>query len=198
MSDARRYVGFYDTPLGRSILLRERELIQRELVGCGCVLDVGCGPGVFEGILDMRMVGLDMDRNMLHLAPHHATCTFVQGMAEHLPFGEQSFDGVVCITSLEFMEDVDAALGEAHRVLSSGGRLLALVLNPLSEYVERRRREGGYFARIRHTPEEIVRRARAHFALGWEYWLGISEEAVYDSQSPREAALCVIKGVKLS
>lgn len=152
---------------------------------------------MFEGILGMRMVGLDMDRNMLHLAPPYATCTFVQGMAEHLPFREQSFDGVVCITSLEFMEDVDAALMEAHRVLSSGGRLLALVLNPLSEYVERGRRGGGYFARIRHTPEEIVKGARVHFALEWGYWLGISGEEVYDSQNPQEAALCVIKGVKL-
>lgn len=189
---------FYDTPLGRSILLRECELVQRVLGGCGCVLDVGCGPGVFEGMLGMRMVGLDMDRDMLHLAPHHATCTFVQGMAEHLPFGEQSFDGVVYITSLEFVEDVGAALGEAHRVLSSEGRLLALVLNPLSEYVERGRRGGGYFARIRHTPEEIVRSARAYFALEWEYWMAIHGDVVYDSQSPRESALCVIRGAKLS
>jgi len=194
LSAAQRYLRFYTTPLGRAILSSELELVERELAGCGLVLDVGCGPGVFEMHTAMSMVGLDVDRAMLELAAQHDR--FVQGTAEKLPFREDSFGAVVFITSLEFVQDVGAALTEACRVLKDGGKLLAMVLNPNTEYFKSGVRRGGYFTRVRASPEDVLRKARAHFDVGCSYWLGISEEGVYETDEPEEGSLCVIRGVK--
>jgi len=50
---------------------------------------------------------------------------FVQGDArEPLQFDDESFDAVVCIDSINHMYDRAQVLGEWHRVLRSGGRLV--------------------------------------------------------------------------
>lgn len=50
---------------------------------------------------------------------------FVRGDArEPLPFDDGSFDALVCIDSINHMYDRARVLGEWHRVLRSGGRLL--------------------------------------------------------------------------
>ena len=49
-----------------------------------------------------------------------------EGDAEHLPFGDASFDTVVCALSLCTIPSPAAAIGEMKRVLVPGGRLLLL------------------------------------------------------------------------
>jgi SAM-dependent methyltransferase len=55
-----------------------------------------------------------------------------------LPFAEESFDAVVSnstLDHLEAVEEVETALGEIHRVLSPGGRLVLTVDNPYNPLV---------------------------------------------------------------
>ena len=49
-----------------------------------------------------------------------------EGDAEHLPFGDASFDTVVCALSLCTIPNPAAANGEMNRVLVPAGRLLLL------------------------------------------------------------------------
>jgi ubiquinone/menaquinone biosynthesis C-methylase UbiE len=49
-----------------------------------------------------------------------------EGDAEHLPFGDASFDTVVCALSLCTIPSPAAAIGEMKRVLVPGGRLLLI------------------------------------------------------------------------
>ncbi len=49
-----------------------------------------------------------------------------EGDAEQLPFGDASFDTVVCALSLCTIPSPGAAVGEMRRVLRPGGRLLLL------------------------------------------------------------------------
>lgn len=65
-------------------------------------------------IAGQRAAGLDLDVNLR------------TGDAEHLPFGDESFDTVVCALSLCAIPDPVAAIGEMRRVLQPGGRLLLL------------------------------------------------------------------------
>jgi ubiquinone/menaquinone biosynthesis C-methylase UbiE len=48
---------------------------------------------------------------------------FLEGDAKALPFDDGSFDAVVFHTTLCHVPDPDVALGEAFRVLGTGGRL---------------------------------------------------------------------------
>jgi len=48
----------------------------------------------------------------------------VVGVAEHLPFVDASFDGVVVQAVLEHVEDAETVLSEAARVLKPGGSIL--------------------------------------------------------------------------
>src|SRR5436305_1830090 len=49
-----------------------------------------------------------------------------EAQAERLPFGDASFDTVVCTLSLCSVADDSAAIGEMYRVLRAGGQLLLL------------------------------------------------------------------------
>jgi ubiquinone/menaquinone biosynthesis C-methylase UbiE len=94
------------------------------------VLEVGCGTGHFTRWLAeqrRRVVGLDISPTMLAEAMKWNGVQYVVGDALALPFADRSFDVVAFITTLEFVTDPQAALGEAVRVARRG--LLLGVLN---------------------------------------------------------------------
>lgn len=87
----------------------------------GAVLDIGCGPGKFRDHFDAKRVtyvGLDpID------LPEVSDFSFVQGVAEYLPFKSGSFTDVVVLAALDHFRDLDRFLGETRRVLGPKGRL---------------------------------------------------------------------------
>lgn len=98
------------------------------------VLDVGCGPGFYVAELAERVggagavVGVDISPAMLAVAARRceglANVALHEGPATALPVEDSSFDAALSVQALEFVEDVDAALAELHRVLRPGGRLV--------------------------------------------------------------------------
>ena len=50
------------------------------------------------------------------------------GVFEHMPFGDDTFDAVLCGYSLRDAIDLGAAIDEMHRVLKEGGRLIIVDL----------------------------------------------------------------------
>src|SRR5262245_12725853 len=94
------------------------------------VLDVACGTGVLGRAVadrvgdDGEVVGLDVNDGMLAVARRKAPgIQWKQGRAESLPFGDESFDAVLCQFGLMFFEDRAAALREMIRVARTGGRV---------------------------------------------------------------------------
>jgi len=92
------------------------------------VLEVGCGTGNYVLALHARLgctcKGIDPSREMLAQARTRSEAVdFRQGFAEQLAFGARSFDLVFSVDVIHHVDDRQAYLNEAYRVLTPGGRL---------------------------------------------------------------------------
>jgi SAM-dependent methyltransferase len=74
------------------------------------------------------VVGVDASPQMLELAARrsqdHDNVAFHEGDATRLPVDDAGFDAAISVQVLEYVADTAAALGELHRVLRPGGRVL--------------------------------------------------------------------------
>ena len=121
-----RFHGVHDQCPGCGSLMRQRA-IQLYLRDVLCVperqydvLHVGPGPALvrwFRSLDALRYVTLDLDSPL----------AMVRGDATKLPFGDESFELLVCLHVLEHIEDDRAAMREFVRVLAPGGRAVIQV-----------------------------------------------------------------------
>lgn len=195
----RRYSEFYRSHLGKEVLRHEAGYVARALRSCERIIHVGCGPGLLEeALLELNILGVDMCEEMLHEAREHTPRTLACADGQRLCFKNCVCDGVLFVTSLEFIDDHSLALKEAYRVLRPGGKLLVLMLNPQSDYFrDKRQRQGSYFSRVRHTDvDEVIPAVASLFTARAEYFLGISRTNVFATSDPSLASLCAIHGDK--
>jgi ubiquinone/menaquinone biosynthesis C-methylase UbiE len=99
----------------------------------GQVLEVAIGTGRNLPYYppDVRLTGVELSPAMLAVARERAAelgrdVDLREGDAQALPFGDESFDTVVCTLALCSIANDRAALAEMRRVLRPGGRLLLL------------------------------------------------------------------------
>jgi SAM-dependent methyltransferase len=85
-------------------------------------IEIGVGSGRFAAPLGVQ-VGVDPSPKMLVHAAARGIAV-VEGVAEHLPFAEASFDHALVVTTICFVDSPAWMLAEAHRVLKPGGRLV--------------------------------------------------------------------------
>ncbi len=146
------YVRWRSSRLGRITDALERQLLARLLgrVDGKKLLDVGCGDGAMAFELARQgatVTALDADPSMIAAArlraKNEAThVQFVEGNAETLPFGDSTFDVVVAVTVLCFVQDAEHAVKEIARVLRPGGRLVIGELGRWSLWAAQRRMRG--------------------------------------------------------
>ena len=102
------------------------------------VLDVACGTGILAREAASRVgrhgsvTGLDPNPGMLAVAARLAPdIEWRQGVAESLPYEDDSFDAVLSQFGLMFFTDRTAAVRELTRVLAPGGRIAVAVWESL-------------------------------------------------------------------
>jgi ubiquinone/menaquinone biosynthesis C-methylase UbiE len=101
-------------------------------IGAGArVLDVGCGTGQLLAALAARsepptLAGVDVSREMLARAAARLgpSADLRCAPAEHLPFGDATFDLVVTASSLHYWREPARGFAEIARVLVRGGHLV--------------------------------------------------------------------------
>lgn len=143
----------------RAILESFMERIVRKLRienGKAKILDVGCGTG---GNLEMlekfgAAEGVDVSDDALEFCQSKGL-TVHKGLAEAMPFEDETFDVVTALDVVEHLDDDVAGLKEMHRVLKKDGKTLIFVpafmwLWGVQDDVSNHR--------IRYTKKQIVER----------------------------------------
>jgi ubiquinone/menaquinone biosynthesis C-methylase UbiE len=85
-------------------------------------MEVGVGSGRFAAPLGIRL-GVDPSCKMRELARSRGI-EAIDGVAEELPFDDCRFHFVLMVTTICFLENINAAFEEAFRVLKPGGNLI--------------------------------------------------------------------------
>jgi len=187
------------TEFWKKVFEAELGYILQQLEGTKDVLSVGCGPAIIEkGLAEngFNITGLDISKEALDEAPD--SIRTVAGSAENMDFADCSFDAVIYVASIQFIEKYKEAITEAARVLRSGGKLLAMLLNPQSQFFkEKSNNPASYVNKIKHTDlREIETTIVKYFSIQTEFFLGIKGQEIFESGQPNLASLYVIKGKK--
>jgi SAM-dependent methyltransferase len=195
--DVKRYVEICQEKFWQNIFQFETECLIERLQGCRDILSVGCGPAIIEGRLSgygFNVTGLDVSAEALKCAPDSIR-TFA-GSAESMPFAESSFDAVIYVASLQFIEDYRKALQQTLKVLRTNGRIILMLLNPDSDFFKDRLREpDSYVNLIKHKSlSNIENVVEEFYTVQTEYILGVKGDRIFKSNIPSEAALYVIYG----
>src|SRR5215471_20911088 len=105
---------------------RIARIIESALGSAQTVLNVGAGTGSYEPT-DRSLIAVEPSREMIRKRSPTAAKA-VQASADHLPFGDESFDAAMAILTLHHWPDKKAGLREMRRV--TRGRVVLLTFDP--------------------------------------------------------------------
>ncbi|AEH38050.1 class I SAM-dependent methyltransferase [Halopiger xanaduensis] len=110
-------------------------------------LEVGVGTGRFAAPLEIP-IGIDPARTPLTHARDRGVDP-VRGVAESLPVADDAVDRLLFVTVLSFVDDLEATLSEARRVLTDDGTLVVAVLDrssPVGQVYQEHKDESPFYA----------------------------------------------------
>ena len=124
--------------VGQDKYWRKRAVDLLDPMGRDQILDVATGTcdiviEIASRNISVRIFGIDFSQRMLDLGRTKVTqnnydksISFQIGSGEHLPFANESFDGVICAFGIRNFANVQMGLREFYRVLKPGGRIVIL------------------------------------------------------------------------
>lgn len=137
---ASGYDEYYHTETGKTVDKIEKRIVLAHLKNLPKTnwLELGCGTGHWTKFFSengMQVTAIDNSEAMLEIARSKdlENVEFMTADATRLPFPDGRFSGIISITMLEFVDDLEKVLNEIDRVLKPGGTLILGCLNALSE-----------------------------------------------------------------
>jgi len=121
----------------------------------GLGIEIGVGTGRFAAPLGIT-TGVEPSRAMGAIARERGI-RVIQGVAESLPIADAAFDFALMVTTLCFLDDVEASFRQAHRVLKEKG---ALILG----FVDRDSHLGRSY--LRHKTDSLFYREARFYSVG--------------------------------
>ncbi len=113
------------------------------------VLDLCCGDGYDASQYKNKgldVSAIDASDELIKIAQkNYPGIDFKVGLAENLPYENNSFDAVVSKYSIMTSADMNPSFQEVHRVLKQGGYFIYLMTHPFRQYFEKRDTKADYF-----------------------------------------------------
>ena len=124
ISPFEKYAEQYEEWFEKNRWVYEAELraVKAMLPPGGYGVEIGVGSGRFAEPLGIK-IGVEPSKRMREIAQKRGI-KVLDGVAEKLPFDDSQFDFVLMVTTVCFVDDINKALLEAHRVLSHGGMII--------------------------------------------------------------------------
>ncbi len=108
------------------------------------MLEIGCGPGTWTGLLADRSESIDLidiSRGMLARARKRLgdrNVRYIAGDFQRHRFPKsRRYDGIASFRALEYMDDKELVVKKIHGLLEEGGMALIITKNPLRELRKR-------------------------------------------------------------
>jgi SAM-dependent methyltransferase len=142
----------------------------------GCTLEIGVGSGRFAVPLGIQW-GIDPLRPLIRIAKSRGV-EVILGEGEHLPYRERSFDSVLMMTVICFLDEPLVVFREVLRVLVTGGKIIVGFIEKNGEIARQYRHEetkrrflqyahfqsvdevGRYFDEAGFSEVSVIRRVR--------------------------------------
>jgi len=142
----------------RYVYLSEIAVVRHFIPISGLGMEIGVGSGQFALPLKIPF-GIDPSENMLKLAQQKGM-NVLKGVAEHLPLKNNTFDSVLMVTTICFVDDANLSFREVRRILKANGKfILGLVdrNSPLGQiYVAKKQQNVFYRLATFYSTEEII------------------------------------------
>jgi SAM-dependent methyltransferase len=106
----------------RYVYLSELEAVKKLLPGKGNGVEIGVGSGRFAAPLGIKS-GVEPSPVMSKIARQRGITTLA-GSAENLPLGSSSFNFVLMVTTICFLDDVMKSFLEVNRILKKNGQFI--------------------------------------------------------------------------
>jgi len=142
---AKEYDSWY---LEHPAIYESEVRVVKELSMRGLGLEIGIGTGVFASRIGVD-VGIDPTLAMLHIAKVRGV-EVIQAVGEHLPFADKTFDYLLMVCTLCFLNRPKVVIEESVRVLKKDGSLIVCEVpkeSPWGKLYEERKRAGNKFYR---------------------------------------------------
>jgi ubiquinone/menaquinone biosynthesis C-methylase UbiE len=159
---ASEYDSYYQNEPGKTIDKKEKEIISGHLRNLPKEnwLELGCGTGHWTKFFSdwgFQITAVDNSEAMLEIArsKNMKNVQLLNADAARLPFPDVCFSGIVSITMLEFVDDLNQVLNEIDRVLKPLGTLVLGCLNAGSELGKNKNNDPVFKHAHFFTPEEI-------------------------------------------
>lgn len=117
----QRYEDWFDK--NRFAYESELQAVRAMLPKEGIGVEIGVGSAKFAAPLSIKY-GVEPSAKMREIARKRGI-KVVNGIAENLPYGGSKFDYVLMVTTLCFLDDVNTAFREVHRVLKPEGYFIS-------------------------------------------------------------------------
>ena len=119
-----KYIDQYENWFNDNYYVYQSELkaILQVLPSVGKGLEIGVGSGIFAQPLGIKE-GCDPSDTMRKKAIERGI-NAVYGIAENLPYPSGSFDFVLMVTTICFVDDPDKSIAEVYRILKNKGKFI--------------------------------------------------------------------------